>query len=230
MMSNPSILLSDPGIQAINKKNRIFVHSLLFVLVCVSIAVFVVGALKLRERQETDAEKRRIQASKVEVIIPEEIENETQMALDAGIAESADLDVDDDIFVYLSTKPGGADIYLDGMYIGATEEQTVFEKRLTRSDERSNVVLVLDGYLPKRSAFTRNGDFSDTFDLEPIPVERPQTAPAPVVKKASTDDITTNKAMVVGVPTQKPAKKRSSSGKKAAQPVVAAEPDIVLPD
>ena len=90
---------------------------------------------------------------------------------------------------------------MDGLFIGRTDDEKALEKRIAKSDSKSQLIVARSGYFAAKKAFSRGNDFSDTVTLEEIPVVQAAE------KKPKSSDVTVNKAKVVGVPAARDAKK-----------------------
>ncbi|MBQ9244622.1 MAG: hypothetical protein IJ165_15590 [Proteobacteria bacterium] len=236
MTSDPSIpVVSDPSIRAV-KTNSKLIHILLiiFVLFAVIAIAFSVFLLMKQGRENEEAAARLKSAA-------EEVKriNAQNYRSEAALVNDDDTEGADDHFMFFSlfSTPPGADVYRDGLFLGSTP---IEQKKVLKSDEASEFVVVLDGYTIERRTIPMNENFSDAVTLEKkIPlgvagagVKRQEEAPAP----ENGDAVVANRAVLINTAeTEEPAdnkpKKPSKGSKKDSpqkQPVV--DSGIVLPD
>lgn len=234
MVSSPVLMASDPSIQLMRRNSKVAQISL-FGLAIVALGCFVLtifSALGQVKQNQIDAANLEKRAQETRHVNAQLVTDNVEDIENVGELQATD---ENKIYLNLSSIPSGANVYLDGMYIGQTDDINTFEKRIEKSDENAKIVLALDGYEVAKRSFVRSADFSDTIVLSKV------VAAAPVAREnvaKDKGDVVANKAMVIGVPTAKPTKKAGSAnsgsskakkdaGKKAAQPAAS---DIILPD
>ena len=142
-------------------------------------------------------------------------------AMRSAVIEDEDPVVEEKrVYFNISSSPPGADVYVDGLFVGQTGDS--LEKRFKQSNATSQVIVALDGYYVEKLSFSHAKDFSELVTLNEIPVVQ-----AVVKEKVDKGEVTTNNAIVVGVPSARPTKAKKADAKQAA--AVPAD-DIILPD
>lgn len=222
-MSNPSLMVSEPSIRPPRKESK-FTQALLIVLVLfalVALAGSIVIGIDQVKTNKDNAEREELLAREVRRVNPQILRD---FADDEPVAADEPY-----IFLNLSSTPSGADVYLDGEYIGTTASDRALEKRLAKSDGQGKLIFYLDGYRVARRQFPRNADYPERVTLEKIPVEKPvAAAPSPAAKHADKSGVVENKGFMIDSPRapKKTTKKTGKSKQNAAAPTM----DIVLPD
>lgn len=220
--SDPSIpVTSDPSIRVVKKTSRWLQFALIFLVFFALAALVLTIVLFIRETNanKQDAASQEAQAREIKRINANPLQSDRDPA--AEIAED-----DDAIFFSLFSTPAGADVYRGDTYFGTTP---INQKKIQKTDESSDFVIVLDGYELMRRNISLKDSFSDSVTLEKIVVQAAAPVHAP---KQEEDAVTQNKAVIVTAPDPSPAKKsgkkkKGSAGKDAAVPV---DMGIALPD
>lgn len=222
-LSNPSLLISDPSIRA-TKQNQRLSRILMLLLVLIALVALVTStilAIKQFKADEMDAKARYNAAWAVKHVNPVRFQD-TLTSLEEETAGPEDKI----IYLSVSSVPTGANVYLDGNFIGTTNEQGMIEKKLHAQEGEGRLILALDGYQIARKSFSLENDFSETIILEPIP-EPVIEAPRVVEKTTEKDNaVVENKAVVIGGQSSTGTSKKSKKKSEAK----AQEVQFVLPD
>ncbi len=218
LTSSPALISSDPSIHAGRRRSRpvqvLLILLAAVALLCLVWAIFI--SINTIRDNKVSAQKEEQLAHEIKHVAAQAVRGGSD-----GAEEDAAAGDDNRIYLNISSIPSGADVYLDGLYIGRTDDEKALEKRIAKSESNSQLIVARSGYLVAKKTFSRGNDFSDTVTLEEIPVVQAAE------KKPKSGDVTVNKAKVVGVPAAREAKK---SGKKGTQTIVAEESGIILPD
>ena len=222
-LSNPSLLISDPSIRA-TKQNQRLSRILMLLLVLIALVALVTStilAIKQFKADEMDAKARYNAAWAVKHVNPVRFQDTL-----TSLEEETAVPEDKIIYLSVSSVPTGANVYLDGNFIGTTNEQGMIEKKLHAQEGEGRLILALDGYQIARKSFSLENDFSETIVLEPIP-EPVIEAPRVVEKTTEKDNaVVENKAVVIGVQSSTGTSKKSKKKSEAK----AQEVQFVLPD
>ena len=222
-LSNPSLLISDPSIRA-TKQNQRLSRILMLLLVLVALVALVTStilAIKQFKADEMDAKARYNAAWAVKHVNPVRFQDTL-----TSLEEETAVPEDKIIYLSVSSVPTGANVYLDGNFIGTTNEQGMIEKKLHAQEGEGRLILALDGYQIARKSFSLENDFSETIVLEPIP-EPVIEAPRVVEKTTEKDNaVVENKAVVIGGQSSTGTSKKSKKKSEAK----AQEVQFVLPD
>ena len=222
-LSNPSLLISDPSIRA-TKQNQRLSRILMLLLVLIALVALVTStilAIKQFKADEMDAKARYNAAWAVKHVNPVRFQDTL-----TSLEEETAVPEDKIIYLSVSSVPTGANVYLDGNFIGTTNEQGMIEKKLHAQEGEGRLILALDGYQIARKSFSLENDFSETIVLEPIP-EPVIEAPRVVEKTTEKDNaVVENKAVVIGGQSSTGTSKKSKKKSEAK----AQEVQFVLPD
>ena len=222
-LSNPSLLISDPSIRA-TKQNQRLSRILMLLLVLIALVALVTStilAIKQFKADEMDAKARYNAAWAVKHVNPVRFQDTL-----TSLEEETAVPEDKIIYLSVSSVPTGANVYLDGNFIGTTNEQGMIEKKLHAQEGEGRLILALDGYQIARKSFSLENDFSETIILEPIP-EPVIEAPRVVEKTTEKDNaVVENKAVVIGGQSSTGTSKKSKKKSEAK----AQEVQFVLPD
>ncbi|MBR4984969.1 MAG: PEGA domain-containing protein [Proteobacteria bacterium] len=232
MTSDPSIpAVSDPSIRAV-KTNSKLIHVLLIFLVLVAVVAIGVSVFLLMNqvRQNEDNAARQKEAAAA----LKRINAQSYRSEDALVDDSESENTDDHfMFFSIYSTPTGADVYRNGVYIGITP---IEQKRMLKSDDMADLLVVLDGYTIERRSFPMSENFSDAVTLE----KKVTAVGAPVRRQDDADQagdgVVANRAVVIGSADHDGAAKGSKggkggkSGKGGTKKTAVVDTGIVLPD
>ena len=209
-LMSQSLMISDPSIRAAVRRNSKLTQIAL-ALGCFAFAVLFASNQINDNRNAVQSAEQAARAKQIVVA----------QAMRSAVIEDEDLVVEEKrVYFNISSSPPGADVYVDGLFVGQTGDS--LEKRFKQSNATSQVIVALDGYYVEKLSFSHAKDFSELVTLNEIPVVQ-----AVVKEKVDKGEVTTNNAIVVGVPSARPTKAKKADAKQAA--AVPAD-DIILPD
>ena len=215
-LMSQSLMISDPSIRAAVRRNSKLTQIALVILAVVALGCFAFAVLFASNQinDNRNAVQSAEQAARAKQIV-------VAQAMRSAVIEDEDPVVEEKrVYFNISSAPPGADVYVDGLFVGQTGDS--LEKRFKQSNATSQVIVALDGYYVEKLSFSHAKDFSELVTLNEIPVVQ-----AVVKEKVDKGEVTTNNAIVVGVPSARPTKAKKADAKQAA--AVPAD-DIILPD
>ena len=215
-LMSQSLMISDPSIRAAVRRNSKLTQIALVILAVVALGCFAFAVLFASNQinDNRNAVQSAEQAARAKQIV-------VAQAMRSAVIEDEDPVVEEKrVYFNISSSPPGADVYVDGLFVGQTGDS--LEKRFKQSNATSQVIVALDGYYVEKLSFSHAKAFSELVTLNEIPVVQ-----AVVKEKVDKGEVTTNNAIVVGVPSARPTKAKKADAKQAA--AVPAD-DIILPD
>lgn len=183
------------------------------ILVCVGVlglAITCYLSIAKINQNKIDAENEKTKAFEVQrltatrVILDEELEG-----------TSNDEEEEKTILLSLYSKPSGAAIFFNGIYIGDTP---IDERKMLKSADNLEIVASLDGYETARRTVSLSEDTSEILTLNEVIIERVYVQKEQ--KSAPQDGVVANNAVVI------------DSDAIESEKIIggAAAPGIILPD